>query len=147
MRVLLINPFYPISETPSPPLGLAFLAAALERAGVEVRILDLVVFPYTKGLLERVLTRFRPHMVGATSVTMTFDRGVSVLRDVKDVDPETLRLYERVLEKKEGVALTSAKGGVCSACGMQLRPQLADQLHMDDKIVVCESCSRILYPE
>jgi hypothetical protein len=30
MRVLLINPFYPISETPSPPLGLAFLASALE---------------------------------------------------------------------------------------------------------------------
>ena len=28
MRVLLINPFYPISETPSPPLGLAFLAGA-----------------------------------------------------------------------------------------------------------------------
>ena len=36
MRVLLINPFYPVSETPSPPLGLAFLAAALEAAGIEV---------------------------------------------------------------------------------------------------------------
>ena len=29
-RVLLINPFYPISETPAPPLGLAYLAGALE---------------------------------------------------------------------------------------------------------------------
>ncbi|MBW2283964.1 MAG: radical SAM protein [Deltaproteobacteria bacterium] len=84
---ILINPFYPISETPSPPLGLAFLAAALERAGVEVQVLDLVVFPYTKGLLERVLTRFQPDMVGATSVTMTFDHGISVLNDVKDIDP------------------------------------------------------------
>jgi anaerobic magnesium-protoporphyrin IX monomethyl ester cyclase len=43
MRVLLINPFYPISETPSPPLGLAYLAAALEQIGVQVKILDYVV--------------------------------------------------------------------------------------------------------
>ncbi len=46
MRCLLINPFYPLSENPSPPLGLAYLAAALEKAGVEVEILDFVVFPY-----------------------------------------------------------------------------------------------------
>ena len=32
MRVLLINPFYPISETPSPPLGLSYLAGALSAA-------------------------------------------------------------------------------------------------------------------
>ena len=49
MRVLLINPFYPISETPSPPLGLAYLGAALEAAGMEVRVLDLVVRPYSAG--------------------------------------------------------------------------------------------------
>jgi anaerobic magnesium-protoporphyrin IX monomethyl ester cyclase len=49
MRVLLINPFYPISETPSPPLGLAYLAAALEEAEVEVRVLDLVVTPYSRS--------------------------------------------------------------------------------------------------
>ncbi|MCU0590958.1 MAG: hypothetical protein MUC57_05730 [Desulfobacterales bacterium] len=55
MRVLLINPFYPISETPSPPLGLAYLAAALQAAGVEVRVLDLVVYPYSKAMLANVL--------------------------------------------------------------------------------------------
>ena len=33
-RFLLVIPFYPISETPSPPLGLAFLAAALEKSGI-----------------------------------------------------------------------------------------------------------------
>ena len=49
MRILLINPFYPISETPSPPLGLAYLAAALEAAGIEVRVLDLVVQPVLRG--------------------------------------------------------------------------------------------------
>ncbi|MCK7513218.1 MAG: hypothetical protein MZV70_60450 [Desulfobacterales bacterium] len=60
MRVLLINPFYPISETPSPPLGLAYLAAALEEAGIEVRVLDLVVQPYSEEMLAEVLDEFRP---------------------------------------------------------------------------------------
>ena len=38
MRVLLINPFYPISETPSPPLGLAYLAPKAITATVSMNI-------------------------------------------------------------------------------------------------------------
>jgi len=90
MRFLLINPFYPISETPSPPLGLAFLAAALERAGVEVKILDLVVSPYSKNMLESVLKGFVPHIVGVTAVTMTFDNAINVIEDVKRIDPDVI---------------------------------------------------------
>jgi len=88
MRVLLVNPFYPISETPSPPLGLAFLAAALEQAGVEVKILDLVVFPYSPDLLESILNDFSPDLVGSTAVTMTFDHAVKVIQAVKALHPE-----------------------------------------------------------
>jgi radical SAM superfamily enzyme YgiQ (UPF0313 family) len=88
MRFLLINPFYPISETPSPPLGLAFLAAALESAGVEVRILDFVVYPYTRRMLESEITDFKPQMVGATAVTMTFDNAIKVINDVKQINPD-----------------------------------------------------------
>ena len=90
MRYLLINPYYPISETPSPPLGLAFLAAALEEAGIEVKILDLVVFPYSKEMLQSVLDDFSPHMVGITAVTMTFDHAMGVIKDVKSIDPHIL---------------------------------------------------------
>ena len=88
MRILLINPFYPISETPSPPLGLAYLAAALEAAGNQVKILDLVVFPYSQTLLQEVLRDFAPAMVGATAVTMTLDNANQVIRDVKILAPE-----------------------------------------------------------
>ncbi len=90
MRFLLINPYYPISETPSPPLGLAFLAGALERAGVEVKILDFVVFPYREEMLESVLIDFHPDFVGIASVTMTFDNALSVLKDVKSLAPDVL---------------------------------------------------------
>jgi anaerobic magnesium-protoporphyrin IX monomethyl ester cyclase len=90
MRFLLINPYYPISETPSPPLGLAFLAAALEQAGVEVKILDLVVHPYSREMLKDELNDFSPDLVGMTSVTMSFDNGIEVLKDVKGLDPDIL---------------------------------------------------------
>jgi len=86
MRVLLVNPHYPVSETPSPPLGLAFLAASLERSGVEVALLDFVVFPYSRAFLEAEMRRVRPDMVGITAVTMTYDHAAGVVRDVKAID-------------------------------------------------------------
>lgn len=90
MRFMLINPFYPISETPSPPLGLAFLAAVLEDAGIEVKLLDFVVYPYSKDFLETELNSFQPDFVGLTSVTMTFDNAIGIVRDVKDIDPDII---------------------------------------------------------
>jgi radical SAM superfamily enzyme YgiQ (UPF0313 family) len=90
MRVLLINPYYPISETPSPPLGLAYLGAALEQAGTQVKILDYVVYPYRRDALESVLKEFKPHVAGATAVSMTFDHAEQILKDVKTSDPQVL---------------------------------------------------------
>jgi anaerobic magnesium-protoporphyrin IX monomethyl ester cyclase len=90
MRVLLINPFYPISETPSPPLGLAYLAAALEEAGVEVRVLDLVVTPYSAERLANILDDFLPELVGLTAVTMTVDHAMAVIDDVKRHRPRAV---------------------------------------------------------
>jgi radical SAM superfamily enzyme YgiQ (UPF0313 family) len=90
MRVLLINPFYPISETPSPPLGLAYLGAALEQAGARVKILDYVVYPYQRDALEAVLKEFKPHVAGATAVSMTFDQAKQVLKNIKTIDSDVL---------------------------------------------------------
>jgi len=89
-RFLLINPYYPISETPSPPLGLAFLAGALEAVGIEVELLDLVVYPYSKEMLEHVLNRFEPSFVGFTAVTMNVEHALTVARDVKALAPGIL---------------------------------------------------------
>ena len=86
MRFLLVNPYYPISETPTPPLGLAFLAAALEEIGAEVKIADFVVTPYNKDTMKSVIKDFKPHIVGITSVTMTFDNAIQVVKDIKSID-------------------------------------------------------------
>jgi anaerobic magnesium-protoporphyrin IX monomethyl ester cyclase len=90
MRCLLINPFYPLSENPSPPLGLAYLAAALEKAGVEVEILDFVVFPYIEADFRSKLEQFNPDIVAATAVTMTFDRAIRIIQEVRRWRPDCL---------------------------------------------------------
>ncbi len=90
MRFLLINPHYPLSENPSPPLGLAYLAAVLEKAGVEVKVLDFVVNPYSKGFMESVIHSYMPDVVGATSVTMSFNNAIAVIKDVKSITPDLL---------------------------------------------------------
>lgn len=77
-----------MSEHPSPPVGLAYLAAALLEAGVEVEVQDFVVFPYSKNLLETKLKTFLPDVVGLTSVTMNFHKAAEVLADVKSIDPD-----------------------------------------------------------
>lgn len=87
MRFLLVNPYYAISETPSPPLGLAYIGAALEAAGVHVALRDFVVSPYNDHALQSFIADFSPQAVGVTSVTMTFDEAARVVRDVKRMNP------------------------------------------------------------
>ena len=87
MRVLLVNPYYPIDETPSPPLGLAFIAAALETAGCIVKICDYVVYPYSRKLLAEEIAAFKPTLLGLTAVTMTFDNAMEVVSAAKGIDP------------------------------------------------------------
>ena len=51
MRTLLINPPYPFTEWPIMPLGLSYIAAVLEKNGVEVKVLDLLVSQYSEEKL------------------------------------------------------------------------------------------------
>lgn len=90
MRVLLVNPYYPLSETPSPPLGLASIGSVLEQHGIEVRILDFVVFPYSYKFLEQVCNDYAPDIVGATSVTMTFHHAIRIIQDAKAINPDII---------------------------------------------------------
>jgi radical SAM superfamily enzyme YgiQ (UPF0313 family) len=62
------------------------LASALAEAGIAVKILDLVVYPYHQTILKNILQTFQPQLVGLTAVTMTFDNAMSVIRDIKHIN-------------------------------------------------------------
>ncbi len=66
---------------------------------------------------------------------------------IKDVNPEIAALYEKIVEKKRGLALVKIDGEVCSACQLHLRPQQLNEIQQGEHVVVCEQCSRILYSD
>lgn len=63
------------------------------------------------------------------------------------VKPETLSVYERVLANREGLALVPLANDSCGGCHMVQRPQAINEVYLKTALVMCESCSRILYLE
>lgn len=55
-------------------------------------------------------------------------------------------VYDRLATRsRDGIAVAEVVSGACSACFMSLRPQMQLNVKKGDEIIVCESCSRILY--
>ena len=61
------------------------------------------------------------------------------------VEPQILSQYERILERKEGLALVPVRHGACGGCHMGLPPQMINEIQMSGRLITCESCARILY--
>jgi uncharacterized protein len=61
------------------------------------------------------------------------------------VSTATMQQYERSRKSGRGVGIAEAIDGRCSACHMALRPQFSQELKRGDKVMICESCHRILY--
>jgi anaerobic magnesium-protoporphyrin IX monomethyl ester cyclase len=87
MKVLLVNPPYPFEESPAPPLGIISLAAYLEKQGMDVRVEDYIIQPYSRERVRAVLNDYRPDVVGSTAVTMNVKKGLRILQDYKEEAP------------------------------------------------------------
>lgn len=92
MKVLLINIFRSYGElggsysrvlAPMPPITMAYLAAALERAGIDVEFFDDSLTRGDDAELERVLKRIAPDVVGLSLVTATMAGAPRVIAAVR----------------------------------------------------------------
>ncbi len=64
----------------------------------------------------------------------------------KTLPTKLANIYDRLTTRsRDGIAVAEVKNGSCSACFMALRPQVLVEIKMSDKIMTCESCTRILY--
>ena len=66
---------------------------------------------------------------------------------LKQIDSETVTQYERIVKYKEGIALSPLQDENCGICQITIRPQIQNEVKLGDKMVLCESCGRILYVE
>jgi predicted nucleic acid-binding Zn-ribbon protein len=70
-------------------------------------------------------------------------------REIADLEarirPRDLSEFQRLLEKKGGLAVVRVINASCSACHVKVRPAAMQGLKTGSEIVYCDSCRRILY--
>jgi radical SAM superfamily enzyme YgiQ (UPF0313 family) len=70
----------------SPPLGIAYIAAVVEREGIGVRIIDCEAEDIGIDDLEARIRRYKPKLVGVTGTTPSFNYCVQTAKAVKGID-------------------------------------------------------------
>ena len=58
---------------------------------------------------------------------------------------ESLETYERVLHIRDGLALVPLIEDSCGGCHRRLPPQVISEVYLNSRLVMCETCNRILY--
>jgi len=89
-KVLLLNPPYPAEEHPSPSYGLMALAAYIISKGYDVKIEDYIIENCSMDRFQSVIDQYKPDVVGATAVSMTVNKSLSILRDYKSLSPNII---------------------------------------------------------
>ena len=62
-----------------------------------------------------------------------------------NVEVKLVSQYEKILKSREGLALAPVKNGACGGCHMDLPPQAVHEIRLAEKVIICESCARMLY--
>lgn len=100
MRIALINPPYTLNDLTGktasmkavmniiPPLGLAYIAAVLERANHNVTIHDGQLL--SSNALHQILLTEQPDIVGITATTPSFESALATAQYIKKNIPKTL---------------------------------------------------------
>ena len=93
VKVALVNPPPPIGafvHYQSPLIGIAYIAAVLEKHGCDVTVLDCPPLNITYEDLKLKIASLQPDIVGITSVTVTFSSAVQAACAVKESCPQSL---------------------------------------------------------
>jgi hypothetical protein len=64
---------------------------------------------------------------------------------IRSLSPQVLDIFERVAQRRNGIAVAEARDGICTICHVRLRPQVFNSVRRNDQIIQCDSCNRILY--
>ncbi len=85
-----------------PPMDLAYMAAALERIGVECTIKDYPAEKKEWSDLERDLKRLSPDFLIASTVVPTFEEDCRAFKIAKGINPRTLTIAKGVISEDDG---------------------------------------------
>ena len=66
---------------------------------------------------------------------------------IKETDPNLLKQYNTLKEKRNGVAIVLVKNEGCQGCYVNIPPQMYNEVQKNNEIILCPNCHRILYWE
>ena len=61
------------------------------------------------------------------------------------ISKEALGIFARVAHGRRGIAVAEARDGLCVECHVRLRPQVFNEVRRNEKLIQCDSCTRILF--
>ena len=64
---------------------------------------------------------------------------------VASLDPRTFATFDLISKRRNGVAMSQARDGICTICHVRLRPQVFNTVLRNEEILQCDHCGRILY--
>lgn len=62
-----------------------------------------------------------------------------------EIDSDLLRRYERLRERKDGLAVAAVVGGICEGCHVAIPEGRVADIVEGARLYTCEECGRILY--
>ncbi len=124
MKVLLVSPPYPKDRifrksmrnlgAVLPPLGIAYIAAMLEKEGHKVKIIDgpamATVLGYDFDDLEKDVKEFSPDIIGVSASTSQIDHAKKTMSIAKSVNKECIVIFGGALISADPKALLSFDG-------------------------------------
>ncbi len=120
-----------------------------------LRLLDLVDQAKAKSVKEKELLsgeekKLKDEIEALKKMAAEINADLSTHEEkrhayVPNVETRLLAQYEKILKNREGLALVPVKNDSCGGCHMELPPQAVHEIKLQEKVMVCESCARILY--
>jgi len=102
MKILLISPgfteiygnYAPAAKVGVlwPPMGIAYIAAVLEKEGHEVKIIDLEVESLSKQKLTEKINTFSPKVIGVSSSTPLHHKAIKIFQLIKEINKNIITL-------------------------------------------------------
>ncbi len=99
MKVLLINPPLTAKEQARdfeaavnvlPPLGMAYIAAVLEKENFDVTVIDSIPLRISHGDIRELIEKEKPGMVGIAATILQIDSANLIAKNTKEVSPNSV---------------------------------------------------------
>lgn len=129
-----------------------------ERVATEIKVSDIVD---KKNAEEEILEKIKESLKASEASSLALEKEIqssislineegSQLKAERDAlattaDPETLRIYERLLRNKKDRVVVPIENRTCSGCHIALTAQHENIVRKGENLIFCEHCSRIHY--